>query len=310
MRVFVTGATGFVGSAAVRALLGAGHKVTGLVRDRGRAAPLEQLGMRSILGEMLEPESYRAAAAQADVVINAAQYSVSGRLTKRKVVQINHADEVMTTALAQVCLEHGLTLIYTNGCFGYGDHGDAWIDETTPLQPSPMGEGHAKTVTELGRLQAQGLKLVILTAGFVYGPGGLFKTSFYDTLEKGQLRVFGSGQNYWSVVHIDDLAQAFVSSLSAPHDTYNIVDDAPLRLCELVDTLTSAAGRARVGTVPPWLLGLLIGPPVVASLTTSFRVSNTKAKAELGWKPRYPSFGAGLPGVLKELRHPNLLEKA
>ena len=302
MKVFVTGATGFVGSAAVRALLRAGHEVTGLVRSKSKAAALEQLGMRVVVGEMLRPESYLEAAAQADVVINAAQYGMSGRLTKRKVAQINHADETMTTALAHVCFEHDLKFVYTNGCFGYGDHGDAWIDEETPLHPSPMGVGHAAMVTELTRLREQGLKLVILTAGFVYGPGGLFKESFYDTLKKGQLRVFGSGQNYWSVVHVEDLANAFVASLNAPHGNYNIVDDAPLRLRELVDTLTDAAGRGRVGTVPPWLLGLMIGPPVVASLTTSFRVGNDKAKNELGWTPRYPSFQAGVPGVLAELQ--------
>ena len=302
MNVFVTGATGFVGSAAVRALLSAGHDVTGLVRDRVKAAPLEQLGMRTVVGEMLEPSTYRAAAAQAEVVINAAQLGVSGRVTKRKVAAINRADEVMTAALAGVCLEQGTTFVYTNGCFAYGDHGDAWIDEDTPLNPSPMGVGHARMVAELGRLRGQGLKAVVLTAGFVYGPGGLFKASFDDTLQSGQLRVFGAGQNYWSVVHVDDLAAAFVRSLDAPPGSYNVVDDAPLRLRELVDTLTDAAGHKRVGTVPPWLLGLLIGPPVVASLTTSFRVRNDRAKAELGWRPRYPTFEAGLPSVLETLR--------
>lgn len=302
MKVFVTGATGFVGSAAVRALISAGHDVTGLVRDKGKAAPLEQLGMRAVIGEMLEPATYLEAAAQADAVVNAAQFGVSGRVTKRKVAQINHADEVMTTALAGGCLEQGTTFVYTNGCFAYGDHGNAWIDETTPLHPSPMGVGHARMVAELERLRGQGLKAVVLTAGFVYGSGGLFKGSFYDTLQKGQLRVFGSGQNYWSMVHVDDLAEAFALSLTAPSGSYNVVDDAPLRLRELVDTLTDLTERARVGGVPPWLLGLLIGPPVVASLTTSFRVRNDKVKAELGWKPRYGSFREGLPDVLAALR--------
>lgn len=302
MNVFVAGATGFVGSAAVRALLSAGHEVTGLVRDRAKAAPLESLGMRAVVGEMLEPGSYRAAAAQAEAVVNAAQLSVAGRVTKGKVARINHADEVMTAALAGVCLERGTRFVYTNGCFAYGNRGEGWIDENTPLEPSPMGVGHARMVTELERLQGRGLEAVILTAGFVYGPGGLFKTSFYDLLQAGQLRVFGSGQNYWSVVHVDDLAAAFVASLTAPPGLYNVVDDAPLRLRDLVDALTDAAGRGRVGNVPPWLLGLLIGPPVVASLTTSFRVRNDKAKSELGWTPRYPSFSEGLPGVLEALQ--------
>ncbi len=305
VHVLVTGATGFVGSAVVKALLNAEHTVTGLVRNESKAAPLQALGMRVAVGEMLAPDTYTPLVQEVDAVIQAAQLGVAGRMTQKKVAQINHADEVMTSALAEACLEHGKLLIYTNGCFGYGDHGDEWITEETPLNPSPMGLGHAAMVRHLNDLSTQkNLKVIILTAGFVYGPGGLFKTSFYDTLTKNQLRVFGAGQNYWSTVHVNDLAQSFVKALSsdAHGENFNIVDDEPIRLRDLVDALTEATGRKPVGSIPPWLIGLMIGGPVVASLTTSFRVSNEKAKADLGWQPHYLSFRAGVGDVVAELR--------
>lgn len=304
MRVLVTGATGFVGGAAVRALLAAGYTVTGLVRDNKKAAALEALGMKVAVGDMLEPQSFVPLVADADAVIQAAQYGVTGHVTRNKVAQINHADEVMTLALADACLAQGKTLIYTNGCFGYGSHGKGWITETTPLSPSPMGVGHANMVRQLtARAEQDGLKVIMLTAGFVYGPGGLFKSAFYDTMKKNQLRVFGSGQNYWSTVHVDDLAQAYVRALASDAwgENFNIVDDAPLRLRELVDGITAAAGHKRVGQIPPWLIGLMIGPPLVASLTSSFRVENQKAKDTLGWRPRYASFGEGVGDVMEEL---------
>lgn len=305
MHVLVTGATGFVGSAVVKVLLNAEHTVTGLVRNESKAKPLQDLGMRVAIGEMLEPGTYTSLVREVDAVVQAAQLGVSGRMTQKKVAQINHADEVMTSALAQACLKHNKLLIYTNGCFGYGDHGDEWITEETPLNPSPMGLGHAAMVRHLNNLFAQkNLKVIILTAGFVYGPGGLFKTSFYDTLTKNQLRVFGAGQNYWSTVHVDDLAQSFTQALSseAYGENFNVVDDAPIRLRELVDALTEAAGHKPVGSISPWLISLMIGGPVVASLTTSFRVSNEKAERVLGWEPRYPSFRSGVGDVVAELR--------
>ena len=305
MHVLVTGATGFVGSATAKALLDAGHTVTGLVRNETKAKPLQDAGMRVVVGEMLEPSTYTPLVGEVDAVVQAAQLGVSGRITNKKVAQINRADEVMTSALAEACLEHDKLLIYTNGCFGYGDHGDAWITEETPLNPSPMGLGHAAMVRHLNDLHAQRrLKVIVLTAGFVYGPGGLFKSAFYDTLAKNQLRVFGAGENYWSTVHVDDLAQSFSSALSseAYGENFNVVDDEPIRLRELVDALTEAAGRKRVGSIPPWLIALMIGGPVVASLTTSFRVSNEKAKVVLGWEPRYPSFRSGVGDVVAELK--------
>lgn len=217
--IFVTGATGFVGSAAARTLLNAGHDVIGLVRTPSKAAELTEAGMRTVVGDMLEPSSYLPTVEEVDTVVQAAQLAVPGRLTAAKVARINAADRTMTTALADACLDPGTRLVYTNGCFGYGDHGDDWITEETPLDPSPMGVGHAEMVTHLNHLhEKQGLDVVILTAGFVYGPGGMFESSFVDTLAKNQLRVFGAGDNFWSTIHVDDLARAFVQAVEADED--------------------------------------------------------------------------------------------
>lgn len=304
MHIFVTAGTGFVGSAIVRALLARGHHVTALVRNTTKAQPIQALGATLVVGDMLQPASYVSQVAAADVVIHCAQLTMGGRLTKRAIATINQADATMTNALAEACLAHDKALLYTSGYFNYGDHGDAWITETTPTKPSPLGVGHQQMVEYLFGLHRQhGLRVAVLTAGFVYGAGGLFKTSFYDTLQKGQLRVFGQGLNYWSPVHVDDLAQAFalVSEGQYWGENFNIVDDQPIRLRELVGQLTSQSNHKPVGSIPPWLIGLLIGAPLVESLTSSSRVSNDKARRVLGWAPRYANLEAGLPGVLADL---------
>lgn len=304
MRILVTGATGFVGRAVTRALLAKSHNVLALVRTPGKAADLEAAGAALSVGEMLEPDTYKPLVGEVDAVIHTAQYGTSGRLTRAKLEQVKAADETMTRTLAQACLEHHKRFVYTSGCFNYGDHGDAWITEATPETPSPLGEGHHDLTKHLLNLHQQaGLEVVILAPGFVYGPGGLFKASFYDTLQKGQLRVFGKGENYWSPVHVTDLAQAYVQAVERDvlGEVINVVDDEPLKLRELVDAFTDAADKARVGSVPPWLLKFIIGGPLVESLTTSFRVGNDKAKGLLGWTPEFRSFRDGIPQVVKQL---------
>ncbi|MCF2502073.1 NAD-dependent epimerase/dehydratase family protein [Dyadobacter sp. CY107] len=301
MKVFVTGATGFVGAAIVRELLDKGYQVIGLVRNIGKAESLIKRGMVPHVGEMTSPQTYLPIVPTVDAVIQAAQLNVKGRFTNTSKVKINQADESMTMALAEACVQQGKRLIYTSGCFNYGDHGIDWIDENTPSNPSPLGEGHARVVSGLLALtNTKGLDAVILSPGFVYGPGGLFKTSFYDTLQKGQLRIFGKGSNFWSPIQVNDLAQAFGLALTngKSGQVYNIVDDSPISLRELVDSITLEQGVKPVGSIPLWLIGLLIGGPLVKSLASSFRVSNQKAKQELGWQPKYPTFKEGIKPVL------------
>lgn len=79
------------------------------------------------------------------------------------------------------------------------------------------------------------------------------------------------------------------------------MDDTPIPLRQLVDAITSARGVKSVGTIPPWLIGWLIGEPLVKSLTSSFRVSNEKAKRDLAWQPQYGSFEQGIKDVLLAL---------
>ncbi|MGI8529925.1 MAG: NAD-dependent epimerase/dehydratase family protein [Geodermatophilaceae bacterium] len=171
MRVLVAGATGFVGSAVVRALRADGHEVTGLVRDPAGAGHLATTGAKLHRGDMLDPTSYIPVVADVDAVVHAAQLATPGRLTPRRAQQLFDADGVMTHALAEACLEHGRRLLYTGGCFDWGDHGEEWIDETTPLTPSPMGVGHARQAVYLDQQHRDaGLDVVRLSPGFVYGP--------------------------------------------------------------------------------------------------------------------------------------------
>jgi nucleoside-diphosphate-sugar epimerase len=303
-RVLVTGATGFVGGAVVRALLASGRDVLALVRDPARARVLEQAGAILAAGDMLAPDTYRGLADQVDAVIHAAQRAPPGRMTRVKVADIQRADHTMSSVLAQACRAGGRRYVYTSGYFVYGDRGDAPLDTRTTFDPSPLGTGHAREVTELRQAAAGGLDLVIVAPGFVYGPGGLFKSAFFDQAQRGRLRCIGAGRNYWSCVHVEDLAEGYVAALehAPPGGEYNLADDEPLRLRDLVDQVTGAMGLKPVGTIPPWLMSLIIGRPLVQSLVTSCRVTNTEAAGQLGWRPARPTLADGLPDAIARLR--------
>ena len=302
-RVLVTGATGFVGSAIVRALLSAGHDVIGLARSVPTARQPDPR-VRYVAGDMMQLDTYQALVTEVDAAINAAQYGATGRLTAARAARVRAADHEMTDTLAQACLAGGKRFVYTSGVFNYGDHGDRWITERTPFTPTPIGVGHASEVVTLRELHRRnGLDVVVVSPGFVIGPGGLFKTAFYDQMRKNRLRVIGAGENFWSCIEVDDAAAAYVAALErAPAGAeYNAVDDAPLTLRELVDELTRAMGRKRAGNIPPWLMGPLIGRPLVQSLVASFRVSNQTLRQELGWAPVFPTVAAALPSTLARL---------
>jgi len=300
----VAGATGFVGRRVVRDLLAAGHDVVALVRTPANAGDLTAAGVQLVTGDMLRPESFRSVVAEVDAVVNTAQYPVAGRFTSAKAEKVRFADHLLNDTLATACIADGKRLVYTSGVFNYGDRGQELITEATPFNPSPIGAGHAAEVTALRRLHRDGgLDVVVISPGFVVGPGGLFKTSFYDQVQKKRLRVIGPGANYWSCVQVDDLAAAFVIALQhAPAGAeYNVVDDEPLTLRALVDEITSAMGRKSVGNIPPWLMGLIIGRPLVESLIASFRVSNQRLRTELGWSPIFRTVAAALPSTLAAL---------
>jgi nucleoside-diphosphate-sugar epimerase len=303
MRVLVTGATGFVGSAVVRALVRHGHSVLGLVRDRARAASLETLGASIVQGDMVRPETYGPLVADVEAVVHAAQGRPVGRWNRRKIAAMHQSDELMTRTLAAECGDRNKTLVYTSGAMAHTGIADQWISEATPLRPCLLAKGHAEMVEFLADLHRErGLRALVVTPGFVYGAGGFIQESV-ELLRKNQYRVIGRGDNYWSFVHVDDLGEAYVCALERgrPGANYLLSDDVPMRRREAIDLLTGELGLARVGNVPNWLAGLWLGFPLVEAINASIRMRNDLAKRELGWTPRYESFAQALPGVLKEL---------
>ena len=303
MRILVTGASGFIGSAVVRALFARITTCWGS-SARGNALPLELLGASPALGDMLRPDSYEPLVADVDAVIHAAQQRFPGRWTRKRILAMRNSNALMTRVLAATCLKRGIPFVYTSGALSHCGYGPEWVDETTPLRPCLLARGHAEMVEELQRLHRErGLRAMIVSPGFVYGPGG-FLAETMKLIGKNQYRVIGAGDNYWGLVHVDDLADLYVRVLDSgrPGENYFACDDNPLPRRTVIDHITKALGTPRVGGVPGWVARLWLGFPLVEAITRSIRMRNQHTRRTLAWRPQHRSFSEALPDVLRELR--------
>jgi nucleoside-diphosphate-sugar epimerase len=261
-RVHVAGAGGPVGAAVAGELEAAGHEL-------------------------------RHATAPVDAIVHCPAPEPAGRLTHRRLAAYRRAEAARARALARDALVAGARLVHVGSAFAWGDHGTSWIDEGTPQRPAPLGAGDADITRELLTLRdEEGLDVVLVALGIVYGPGGLFERALLDR----RARVVGWGGNYLSCVHVDDAARAVAAAVErgASGTTYLAADDEPMTQRARADAIADAAGRPRPGTASVGVAGARVGFPLARSLAASQRVRNARAKAELGWAPRFPTVRDGV----------------
>ena len=268
-RVHVAGSTGLLEAAVVRELDAAGHRLV-------------------LAGEPV------------DAIVNCPAPEPTGRLTRRRLAAYRRAGATRARALADLALARRARLVHVGSAFAWGDHGADWIDEATPQRPAPLGAGDADTSRRLLALRGEhGLDVVLVALGLVYGPGGLFEHAMWN----GRARVVGWGGNYLSCVHVDDAARAIAAALERgePGTSYLAVDDEPVTQRALADTVADAAGRPRPGSSSIGVAGARVGFPLARTLSASLRVRNARAKAELGWAPRFPTVREGVLPVAADL---------
>ena len=181
------------------------------------------------------------------------------------------------------------------------------MDETSPYR---LDKGWGRTLDlEVPYVQKMAqqhhLPLIKIMIPGAYGPGGWFKESFYDNMKKGWFRIFGDGKNVWTLVHVDDVAEAYrLAAEKLPvGQSFVVADDDPCSMVDLANFVARQMGKPPVKffPFPKWVGRIMLGSVLLEALTMTQRVRNTKAKRELGWKPKYPTYKEGLPAVIREL---------
>jgi nucleoside-diphosphate-sugar epimerase len=307
MRVLVVGAGGAIGTRLVPQLLEHGHEVIGTFRSPAKEESVRALGARPITLDLLEPRAVREAvlAAEPDAIVHEATALANARLGRnldRMFTETNLIRTQGTDTLLAAAREAGVSRFVAQSfaSYRYAREGGMIKSEDDPLDPSPPA-GMREVVNSLRHLDEAVTEAggIVLRYGAFYGdPEG---DGLAEPIRKRLYPIVGAGGGYVSFVHLDDSAAATVLALE--HEgpaVYNIVDDEPAPVRDWLPALAEALGAKPPRRVPAWLARLLAGEAAVVTGTETRGASNAKAKRELGWTLRYPSWREGFQTVYAE----------
>jgi len=272
MRIFVTGASGFIGSAVTAKLREAGHQAVGLARSEATAAKLAAAGVAAARGSMADAGAVREAAAACDGAIHAARAPIG---------EMPGLDRAAVDAILAGLGGSGKPFLYTSGVWVLGPTGEAAADETAPLRTPTILAW--RPVEEQKVLLAPGVRGVVIRPGRVFGRGrGVPADWRRDAVAQGVVRYVGDGENGWPFVDIDDLADLYLLAMGAAAGSlYHAADGPSVKVKELA---RAAARGARVESIPLEEARRQMGE-MADVVTIHQSISSEKARRELGWKP-------------------------
>ena len=304
MRVFVAGGSGVVGRRLVPQLVARGHQVTATTTSAGKLGLLDQLGAEAVVMDGLDAASVGEAVARArpDAVVHQMTAISPAHAGKPDIKHIdrwfaitNRLRTEGTDNLLAAAEAAGVSHFVAQGYASWnGIREGGWVK--TEEDPLNLMEG---TASHVGLMAMEHIEDVVVEAGgavlrygALYGPGAT--DDQVELVRKRQFPLVGGGTGYSSWVHLDDAASATVLAVEQrAKGVFNIVDDEPAPASEWLPYLAACAGAKPPMRVPKWLARLLAGDQAVVMMTEGRGFSNAKAKRELGWELRYPSWRQG-----------------
>jgi 2-alkyl-3-oxoalkanoate reductase len=309
MKVFVAGASGALGKQLVPELVEQGHEVTGMTRTQAKQDLVREMGARPAVADGLDPEAVAQAVAEAepDVVVHqltAINPGKLGRSIDKLFTLTNRLRTEGTDHLLAAARAAGAKRFIAQSFAGWPFEriGGPVKTEEDPLQSSPP-----KTVSEtLGAIKyleetvtgADGIEGLALRYGGFYGPGTSLGINpdgeQIVMIRKRRLPMIGDGGGIWSLVHIQDAASATAAAVERGEPgVYNVVDDEQAPAGVVITELAKVIGVKEPRRIPRWLGRLIAGEGNEIMMTEVRGASNAKAKRELGWQLRFPSWRLG-----------------
>ena len=308
MNIFLAGATGAVGRSLIPLLRDHGHTVTGTTRSPQKAAALRALGAEPVVLDGLDRAAVldAVAAARPDAIVSQ-MTALTGlsdpRKFERAFALTNRLRTEGTEHLLAAARATGVERVIVQSYAGwpYARTGGPVKTEDDPLDPDPPKQMRT-TLDAIRRQEALVTEAggVALRYGGFYGPGtGLAPGGEqWEAVQARKFPLVGDGGGVWSFVHIEDAAAATLAALEhwTPGEIYNVVDDEPAPVREWLPAIAAAIGAPPPRKVPRWVARLM-GEHVVALMCEVRGASNAKARRELGWAPRWPTWREGFAAL-------------
>lgn len=293
MRIFLTGATGYIGSAVLDGLLRGGHRVDALVRNSERASLVRQRGAHPVQGDLANPASYAEAVAVADGAIHAAfEYSPRGATV----------DATALDALLTPVTSRPRFVIYTSGVWVLGNQPSP-ADESVSVNPVPHVSWRPSHEARVLSAATDVLRTVVIRPGIVYGGSRGIVSDLLKDAANGLVRTVGPGDNHWALVYERDLGDLYARIATNPGASglYHANDQGDERVNDLVAAIADhVALRPSVRRVPIDEARKKIGP--VADALALDQVVRSKRARMLGWNPSLHSVAGNVARLFEEWR--------
>ncbi|MBI3209843.1 MAG: NAD-dependent epimerase/dehydratase family protein [Candidatus Solibacter usitatus] len=287
MKVFLTGATGYIGTAIAAHLIRAGHSVSGLARSHDAEHKLLAAGVEPIRGDLNDAALAGIAAGHADAVIHTAKSWNAGTAA---------LDENAVRSMMTSLRRSKKPFVYTSGTWVIGDTRGRVAGEMAVLRPPEVVAWLPAMEKLVLNAAENGVDGIVIRPAMVYGRGGGFIAGLVKQAKTDRLiRIVGTGENHSSFVHVDALADLYLRAVEqAPRGELFLAADGPAFTTRTVAETVAAMHDARVELIPLEEARRSMGP-IADALVMDQRIMSTKAGRLLGW-------GIKTPSVLEEIR--------
>lgn len=294
-KLFITNATGYIGSAVAKHFKQKGYEVTALARNEDAVRRLTEVGIKAHQGDLQRPDSYLDAVRNTDIVIHTASTNDAN---------FAQYDELTVNSIIEALAGTNKTFIYTSGTWVLGDTAGQPANEETPYNPLPLVAFRPKVEKRVLDAAEKDIRTIVIRPAIVYGQNrGIIAGLFEQARKDGKVRYIGKGTNHWSFVNVEDLAELYLAAAErgSAGSLFNASNGEFLTTREVAEHVANAAGIPN--KIESWTLEE--ARQVLHSFADGFAVDQkidaSRALRVLGWQAKRPSLVQHLATEKKEL---------